>query len=222
MNGLFITGSDTDVGKTYISQQIISELVKRGVNVIPRKPVESGCKTVDGKLYPADADKLLKASQSTQTLENVCPYRFAPAISPQLAARHANTPIQLQQLVDACTQNIHDSDFLIVEGAGGFYSPICEAALNADLAKKLNLPVILVVEDRLGSVNQALLTIEAITHYELEISAVILNRVCGEIIDSQIDNLHELTSFTSAPVIQLAHNQHITDKQFYQIFPTNE
>lgn len=217
MNGFFITGSDTDVGKTYVSVQIISELVKRGINVIPRKPVESGCELVDGKLYPADADKLLKASQSAQTLEDVCPYRFAPAISPQLAARHANTPIQLQQLVEACTNNIQDNDFLIVEGAGGFYSPICEAALNADLAKKLNLPVILVVDDRLGSVNQALLTLSAITASNIKPRTIILNRVSNEPLDEMVKNTEELKSFINFPLIHIAHGELMSNSQLDDI-----
>lgn len=222
MNGLFITGSDTHVGKTYISQQIITELVKRGFNVIPRKPVESGCEKIDGELYPADADKLLKASRSNQSLAEVCPYRFEAAISPQLAARQANTPLQLEQLVSVCTDGITKDDFLIVEGAGGFYSPICEGALNVDLARQLQLPVILVVEDRLGSVNQGLLTIEAIKSSELALAAIILNRVSGDAIDSSIDNLHELSAFSDLPVIQVGHNSHIADKQLYQIFPTGQ
>jgi len=215
MKGLFITGTDTNVGKTYIACQIASELHKRGINVVPRKPVESGCELINNVLHPSDANLLLLASQSNISLNEVCPYRFEPAISPQIAARHSGEELQLQHLISACTQNVNNDDLLIVEGAGGFLSPICENTLNADLAKALNLPILLVVEDRLGSVNQTLLAINAIEKYELEISAVILNSNTEKKQNTLIDNKAEIQSFTQHTIFQTAFKQSL-DYNYYQ------
>lgn len=214
MRGLFITGNDTGAGKTYVSCQLIAELRRRELSVIPRKPVESGCETHDGKLFPADASSLLTASQSSQTLEQVCPFRFTPAISPQLAARHAGKPLQLKQLLEACTRDTSETDFLVVEGAGGFYSPICEGKLNADLAQALGLPVVIVVDDRLGAVNQALLSIAAVKQRQLNIRCVILNQTSGQSHPALMDNLSELHSLVDdIPVISLTYQQSLSPDQ---------
>jgi len=197
MNGLFITGTDTGVGKTYIACQIAAELSARKINVIPRKPVESGCAIVDGSLFPDDAACLLKASQADISLEEVCPYRFEPAISPQLAAQQSGQSLSIQQLKDVCLNNVKENDFLLVEGAGGFYSPICDKSLNADLAIELDFPMILVVEDRLGSVNQALLAIEAIENRNLDIQAIILNSTRPAVESVLLNNLAEIKNFTN-------------------------
>jgi len=210
MKGLFITGTDTNVGKTYVACQIAAELKSCGINVIPRKPIETGCKLIKGILHPSDADLLLKASQANQSLDTVCPYRFAPAISPQIAARESGKSLNLENLVSACTYETDNDSFLIVEGAGGFYSPICENALNADLAKKLKLPVVLVIEDRLGSVNQALLSIAAIEKYNLKISAIILNSHSSTMQNSLIDNQTEIENFADYPVLKTLFNQPIS------------
>jgi len=129
MQGIFITGTDTNVGKTYIACQI----------------AETGCTLNAGELLPADANLLLHASGAKISLQEVCH-----------SAKHSGTPVSLDQLVNHCTSNINDNDFLIVEGAGGIYSPICNNALNADLARELGLPVVLIAQDRLGAVNQVL------------------------------------------------------------------
>ena len=215
MKGLFITGTDTNVGKTYIACQIAAELNSRGLNVIPRKPVESGCELIQGTLHPDDASLLLNASQSSHSLEEVCPYRFAPAISPQIAARQSGTLLQLQDLINVCTNGIQKDDFLIVEGAGGFYSPICENTLNADLAKELKLPVLLVVEDRLGSVNQTLLSIRAIEKYNLDINAIILNTNTSSFNNTLIDNKSEIRAFIKHSIYQVSSDKFI-DETFYQ------
>lgn len=213
MAGLFITGSDTGVGKTHISCQLITELRRRGHTVTPRKPVESGCERIDGLLFPSDAYRLLQASQSNNSLDQVCPYRFEPAISPQLAARLVQTPLQLSQLEQACTDHVAPHEFLLVEGAGGILSPLCEGSLNADLARALGLPVILVVSNRLGAVNQALMALNAATQHQLDIKCIILNCVAPESPDPLMDNLSELQQFTDIPVISLSYSQTLSTQQ---------
>ncbi len=217
MKGIFITGTDTNVGKTYIACQIAAELKSRNINVIPRKPVETGCKLINGLLHPNDADLLLKASGSNITLDEVCPNRFSPAISPQIAASHAGKLITLNQLVDSCTNSISQQNFLLVEGAGGFYSPICNQSTNADLAKELNLPVILVVEDKLGAVNQALLAVCAIDKYQLEINAIVLNKCSSSSQNKLIDNVLEIKKFINYPVYKTHYKQNINPEFYSQL-----
>lgn len=215
MKGLFITGTDTNVGKTYIACQIAAELKSRNINIIPRKPVETGCEIINGRLHPSDADLLLKASGTNISLDEVCPYQFTPPISPQIAASSINKPIALNQLVDSCIDSVSQQDFLLVEGAGGFFSPICDKSLNADLAKQLNLPIVLVVEDRLGAVNQTLLAVSAIERYQLDIRAIVLNKHNKPGQHKLIDNALEINSFIKHPVYKVDQDQKIAT-DFYQ------
>lgn len=211
MKGLFITGTDTNVGKTHIACQIASALNKKNINVIPRKPVETGCDLINGVLQADDATLLLNASKSNVSIDDVCPYRFSPAISPQLAMQLSGRSISLNNLFTACINNISEDDFLLVEGAGGFYSPICSGALNADLASQLNLPIVLVTEDRVGAVNQTLLTINAIEKYELNILAVILNTTHAKKQSDLSDNAAEIRALIPYPVFLTPYNQTISD-----------
>ncbi len=206
MRGLFITGSDTGVGKTYISCQLL-ETISRQLSVTPCKPVESGCELIDGNLFPADANALRLASQSQLSLDMICPNTFSDALSPQLAARIADRRVSLEQLADHCKSLSEKSDILLVEGAGGFLSPICEKALNADLAHALNLPVVLVVDDRLGGVNQALMGLNAIQHYQLQARAVILNQTSQQTPPHGMDNAAELAELSPVPVFTNAYGQ---------------
>ncbi len=201
MKGIFITGTDTNVGKTYVACKIAVQLIKKNINVIPRKPVESGCKKINDTLLPDDALKLQQASQSNETLETICPYRFQQAISPARAAQLTHQKITLKQLTQTCTKQKNENGFLLVEGAGGFYSPICENALNADLAKKLKLPILLVAEDRIGCINQILLSLDAIAKYQLDIKAIVLNNPKPHI--NTLSSFNELSAYTDIPIIQI-------------------
>lgn len=197
--GLFITGTDTDVGKTYIGTQIISLLHNNDINAVPRKPIESGCTRVGIELEPEDARRYYEAANQKFPLAEVCPFRFEPAISPQRAARLINQPIFLNEVVNACTTNVTDDDFLVIEGAGGFYSPLCEDGNNADLAKKLNLPVLLVANDQLGCINHILLTTEAIYNQGLSLSTVILSQK-EKFRDESMNNYEDLQKLLGVPI----------------------
>lgn len=207
MKGLFITGTDTDVGKTYASCLIAAKLSASGFNVIPRKPVESGCLRNGDKLIPHDASALLSASNYSGSLRQVCPFRFEQAISPQRAAQLNNQIIHLDELLLACEQGVDASDesndFLLVEGAGGFYSPLCEDGLNADLAEALNLPVVLVAEDKVGCINQVLLSVEAISSRNLNIHSIILNRTEKQPETPSLNNSEDLSRLLSYPLLNL-------------------
>jgi dethiobiotin synthetase len=190
-NGYFITGSDTDVGKTYVACQIVRQLIQQGIKVETRKPVESGCVvSADGDLVTHDALALQAANDHRESIERIAAYRYRAALAPPRAARLENEEIRITQLIDACERDQADHR-LIVEGAGGFYSPLAENGLNADLASALQLPVIIVVNDRIGAVNQALMTIQAVESRQLRVAAVVLNQV-ESITDAAMDNAMDL------------------------------
>lgn len=205
-NGYFITGSDTDAGKTYIACQLIQQLISSSKPVEIRKPAESGCQTDEqGDLIAADAQLLAAANNNLQSMAQVAPNRFRAALAPHRAARLDGAELYLRDLIEACHRQQTDH-LLIVEGAGGFYSPLAEDALNADLASALQLPVIIVVNDRIGAVNQALMTIAAVESRHLPVAAVIMNQVEPHH-EAEMDNLTDLRQYCDYPVFQCSHQQ---------------
>lgn len=202
--GLFVTGTDTGIGKTRISATLAHLLNRRGLVVRPRKPVESGCLRDEGGLFPADAATLQAAAGSDELLTQICPYRFESALSPEKAAALTDKNLTLVDVTAICRQGVAESDFLLVEGAGGFYSPLASGVLNATLAIALSLPVLLVVPDRLGAINQTLLAVEAIRRRGLTLAGVILNQVAADI-DPHMDNATELSRWLGEPVMVIGY-----------------
>jgi len=200
MQGLFITGTDTGVGKTWVGSKLARLLTLRSIAVAPRKPAESGCQWVRGKLVPSDAIEYFKAIDEHESMHNICRYRYPDAIAPNQAAHRQGQTLALEMLIEACQCN--RDQFLMIEGAGGFYSPIAEQALNADLAQALNLPVLVVAADRLGCQNHVLLTLEAIAGRGLETTAVVLNQVSPTPND-QLNNETALQEKISTPLFSL-------------------
>lgn len=201
MKKLFITGNDTDVGKTYVGSLLVTALFNAGYSCIPRKPIETGCAEEDGQLIPEDAMIYHYACNSSQTLDEICPYRFRPPISPERAIRLAGETITIQQTREACLPK-DSADYLLVEGAGGIYSPLCSDGLNADLAGIIKANVIIVIKDRLGCINQTLLTLEAVNKYKLNILAIVLNQY-REHEEPAMDNFEDLKDRLDLPVIPI-------------------
>jgi dethiobiotin synthetase len=198
MQGVFITGTNTEVGKTFVAVEIARQLCLRDINVIPRKPIESGCLKQDGELIPQDAVALKEAANYQGPLSDVCPYRFEPPISPVRAAHLANKILTTEQLVNICLQG-SENGFTLVEGAGGFYSPLAENGLNADLAVALQLPVVLVADDKLGVLSQVLLNVEAIQMRGLYLAGVVLNAL-DKTQSENMDNTADLRERLNCPV----------------------
>ncbi len=204
--GYFITGSDTDVGKTYIGCELLRQLSQQGQQVEVRKPAESGCVVgKSGNLEPADASKLWAANNHQQDIERIAAFRFKAALAPHRAARLEGHKLELGDLIDACALD-DNNHLLFVEGAGGFYSPLAENALNAELASALQLPVIIVVNDRIGAVNQALMTIQAVESRHLRVAAVIMNQLEAKQ-EAHMDNATDLRANCSHAVFQCAYQK---------------
>ncbi len=203
-NGYFVTGSDTNVGKTWIACEIVRQLRQRGLEVVTRKPVESGCRESDsGELLTHDAAALQAANDHRETIERITPYRYRAALAPHRAARLESQRIELQALIEACDRD-HPAQRLVVEGAGGFYSPLAENGLNADLASALQLPVIVVVDDRVGAVNQALMTLQAVASRHLSIAAIVLNQV-QPTTENAMDNAADLQPYCNLPLFRCSY-----------------
>ena len=198
--GLFVTATDTGAGKTTLLCRLIPELEKAGLELRIRKPVESGCRLKNGHLVPSDAMALAHAPSKPLPVEQVCAYRLRHACSPARAAQLENVELTVGKLAAVCVADSPPEDCsLLVEGAGGLCSPIARDGLNADLARALGLPLLVVVEDRLGCINHALLTLEAATHRRLDVAAVVVNQAAPPG-DADTDNYGELKVLTDAPV----------------------
>jgi dethiobiotin synthetase len=202
-SGLFVTGTDTGVGKTAVAAALARLLVEQGVTVRPRKPVESGCERDDGgHLVPRDARQLSEAAGNAEPLSVVCPHPFEAALSPERAAAAVGQRLALHELRAACLDGVGEHDFVVVEGAGGFLTPLAPDALAADLAASLHLPVLLVIADRLGCLNHALLTVEVIERRGLSIAAIALNRL-SPAHPAGMDNAADLHRWLGREVIEL-------------------
>lgn len=202
--GFFITANDTGAGKTHVAAQLATHLSARGQRVAVRKPVESGCSEVGGRLFPQDAERLRLAAGAWEPLESICPNPLREPLSPPRAARFMKRKLFLHDLQAACAMP-EQADWMLVEGAGGFFAPLAEDALNADLVAALNLPVLLVIPDRLGAINQALLGIHAITHRGLKLAGVLLNQIEAEC-PRGMDNVADLRLWTGAPIMRFEHH----------------
>jgi dethiobiotin synthetase len=189
--GFFIAGTDTAVGKTLVSVALTRALVARGLRVAVLKPVAAGSvDTPDGPRND-DALQLLAASNVPATYEDVNPCLLATPASPHLAARHAGISIRPEPILRAQRKLAAISDYLIVEGAGGWLAPISAVETMGDLAEKMALPVILVVGLRLGCLNHALLTREAIRSQGVPFAGWIANKMRTEmpLANANIDSL---------------------------------
>jgi dethiobiotin synthetase len=202
LRGFFITGTDTGVGKTVVACALIRALRAAGRHVSPRKPVESGCEARGEGLFPADGAALRDAAREPLAdLATVTPYRFRHALSPDRAARLADRTLSISALREACLAGHPPQADLVVEGAGGFYSPLASDGLNADLAQALGLPVVIVAPDRLGVINHVLLTAEAVHNRGLELALVVLN-ACDTAGPEGMDNAADLEAHLDCPVLR--------------------
>ncbi|WDY57666.1 dethiobiotin synthase [Pseudomonas sp. PSKL.D1] len=174
----FIAGTDTDVGKTTIAAGLLHAARLQGLSTLGAKPVASGCTVTPKGLRNSDAQALIDQSSLQLAYEEVNPYAFEPAIAPHVAAREAGVALEVPALLKAMRHVLDQgADFTLIEGAGGWRVPLSNHANLSDLAIALKLPVILVVGVRLGCINHALLSAEAIARDGLQLAGWVANIV---------------------------------------------
>lgn len=194
----FITGTDTEIGKTTISCALIRALAKKGLHVAPMKPVAAGASEIGGQWHNEDVDALIAASNMELPLSLIAPYLLKTPIAPHLAALLDRRPIDLAHILSCYNEIRRQADAVIVEGVGGFCVPFTDRTSSADLAVQLNLPVILVVGLKLGCINHALLTAEAIRSRGLELAGWIANRIEPRMPFAP-ENIQTLEAWLNAP-----------------------
>lgn len=177
MKGFFIAGTDTGIGKTCVTVALMEEYKKQGYKVAGMKPIASGADKKKGSLRNEDAELIQQACSEPIDYELINPVVFELPVSPHIAAKQAKQSIELEEIQNCYQQLASNNDVVIVEGVGGWRVPISDEQSMADLAKKLGLPVILVVGFRLGCLNHAILTAEAIGTDGLNLFGWISNRL---------------------------------------------
>jgi dethiobiotin synthetase len=204
--GIFVTGTDTGVGKTLVSTALMRALKSRGMKVAGMKPVASGSEPTPEGLRNEDALALMREQSVPFSYELVNPYAFARAIAPHIAAAHAGVAIDLKRIVAAFELLQARSDRVIVEGAGGWLAPLSDAADMQELALAINIPVLLVVGLRLGCLNHALLSARAIESSALPICGWVANRIEREFPYWQ-ENVETLKARLPAPLLGVVEYQ---------------
>lgn len=199
--GFFITGTDTGVGKTLVACGLAAAFRDAGYKVGVMKPAESGCRNEKGRLVPQDATFLKAASGSREPIERICPYRLGVPAAPSVAAAHASVRIRPDFLLRLCQDMGAVHDLMLVEGAGGLMVPLVSTYTYADLARELGLTVLVVVGNRLGAINHALLTLEHAPCLNLKVSGYFLNDTESESTPAAATNAETLQEMTRVPCV---------------------
>ncbi len=204
--GIFVTGTDTEVGKTYVSALIARQLTQQGVQVGVYKPAASGCfENDDGTLFSEDADTLWSAAGKPATVNHVCPQMFRAPLAPHISAKAEGKEINRNLLAHGIEYWQENSDFIIVEGAGGLMSPISDDDFVADLAYEFGFPLIVVVANKLGCINHTLQTLITAASYEdgIPIAGIIINNVNPQGANDQslVTNPAEIERVSIPPVL---------------------
>ncbi|MCD6588404.1 MAG: dethiobiotin synthase [Candidatus Fermentibacteraceae bacterium] len=174
MKSLFITGTDTDCGKTFVTAGILSGFVSMGINAVPAKPVQTGC--TNGVSEDLEFSLKTAGLSFPKAVKNrLCPCRFTPACSPHLAAKLAGTAISAAAMASSLKEIQSRFQCVVAEGAGGILVPLGGGKTMLDLMILLNWPVVLVSSDKLGTINHTLLSLEALRHAELDVAGVVVN-----------------------------------------------
>lgn len=211
-SGLFITGTDTGVGKTIVTAALAAVLRERGANVGVMKPVASGCVHRREGLVSEDAELLAQAADAPEPLDEICPIRLAEPLAPTVAAARAGTLIDLAPMWAAWRRLKDAHDIMLVEGIGGLLCPVTPAMFVADMAKVFGLPLVIVARPNLGTINHTALTVEAARARRLPIAGIIINRYDPDTADvAQLTAPDEIQRACDVPVLGLVPDDKATD-----------
>jgi len=198
----FVTGIDTEVGKTVVAASLLEAARDRGWRTLAVKPVASGCEMTSEGLRNGDAMALQAAITQSLDYQQINPIALEPAIAPHIAAREAGVQLSVRRLEGLCRAvTMQPGDFCLIEGAGGWRVPLNDRETLADLVRALQIPVLMVVPLRLGCINHALLTAQAILGDGLALAGWIANRPRAESMSREADNLRYLQEHLPAPCL---------------------
>lgn len=200
--GIFITGTDTGVGKTVVSAALAIHLRQKGVKVGVMKPVTSGCSELDGKLVSEDAE-LLAAGAGIPVSEEVAPYLLREPVAPSVAAEQDQIRIEFSRILAAFHRLADEYEYVIVEGAGGLMVPLAGGLLVADLVKLLDLPLLVVARPGLGTVNHTLLTCFAARQLDIDVRGVVVNGFPADPGLAESSAPHMIDSLSGTPLLGL-------------------
>ena len=198
LRGLFVTATDTGVGKTIVASAIAATLVDRNERVAVFKPTVTGLADLDAPL--PDHELLIASARSPQSADDVAPYRFDPPVSPHLAAELAGVPVQPGRLLHAARHAAAGADAVIVEGVGGLMVPLSAGYLVRDFAADLGLPLLIVARPGLGTINHSLLSLEAARAANLDVAGVVLTPWPEEPGDMERSNRETIARLGRVPV----------------------
>lgn len=196
----FVTGTDTEIGKTLVSSALLHALCRQGLRSAGMKPVAAGAQERDGVWHNDDVDRLNAAGNVVFPPELVTPYLWREPVAPHIAAQCAGVQMFSSQILRAFNRMKSECNAVVVEGVGGFCVPLSDYVDTADVARELNLPVIMVVGMRLGCINHALLTVQAIAAQGLQLSGWVANTVDADMPYLQ-ENVETLRRRLSAPLL---------------------
>jgi len=198
----FVTGTDTGVGKTMVSAAILEAAKAQGKRTLAMKPIASGCDQTPDGLRNEDALMLQQAITEELSYDQINPVALEPAIAPHVAAQQAGKTVTAQRLIGFCRGlQMRPADLMLVEGAGGWRVPLNDRETYAAMPRELGMPVILVVALKLGCINHALLSAEAIRADGLQFAGWVANRVESEPMDCELETLNYLTTHLGTPCL---------------------
>ena len=203
----FFGGTDTEVGKTYVTSLFAGYLTGIGHRTGVYKPVASGCERINGELVAEDAVSLWHAAGKPLTLETVCPQRFEKPLAPPQAASAEGKDVSIEQMIQGITPWEECSDTILIEGAGGLFSPIANDLLNIELAKQMDADLILVAENRLGSIHQVISTCVAAQSVGCEPLGIFLSHPKNDSHESLATNPQQIERYTTLPILGIIPHQ---------------
>ncbi|WP_338753273.1 dethiobiotin synthase [Bacillus sp. FJAT-52991] len=200
MSGIFLTGTDTDAGKTIATLLLTHALLEKGVDVCPYKPVQSGAEEREGKLIAPDAElyRLLPALKH----QELSTYLYKMASSPHLAAEQEKAVIPIEEVITKIQDKASNQEILLVEGAGGLYVPLNrQGYCMIDLMEELQFPVIIAAKASLGTINHTMMTVESLKNRGLHVAGIILSSTVQEDEAIEKDNRQMIEQLTGVPII---------------------
>ena len=200
--GIFITGTDTEIGKTVVAGGLAAALKASGINVGVMKPIASGGVECKGRIVSEDAIFLKHAAQVDDALDLINPICLRYPLAPSVAAEIEGVSVDLRQVDEAFAQLCQRHEFIVVEGVGGIAVPICEEMFVADMAQRFQLPLLIAARPNLGTINHTVLTVEFARFHSLELRGIVLNASQEESRGlAEETNPKELARLTRLPIL---------------------